>query len=207
MAKKKVNKNNNTEKIILNSNINEELQFNEKKKIPKDTEIKEELNNKENVTSNFILNEDSKKQIKKLMSGDIELAVQDIKKDFLIIFGLFASFVTFISCNVQVFRNSTSISELVGVCSISLSFILFFALVINTIVKDPKGFKNIPYLNYVFVLIFLCLGIYFIKSKTTITNEQIIKQVNNKFDKQISKDSLNLNPLLPKKQTIKEKKN
>jgi hypothetical protein len=130
-------------------------------------------NQSEKLKSDIVLTEELKSKIKELFKGDFDDSVQkqkeeikkegqEIKKDFLTIFGLFASFVTFLSIEVQVFKNKDNVFELIGICSISLSFVMFFALIINDIAKDKSEWSDFKTPTYLFNLIFLVIGIIFL---------------------------------------------
>ena len=82
-------------------------------------------NNTNGLSTSFLrLDEQSKVQVRELLQEDLKGAVQDVKKDFFVIFGLFASFVIFISVNIQIFKSNDNIFELIGLSSIFLSFIV-----------------------------------------------------------------------------------
>jgi len=126
--------------------------------------ISKELFNK------FSFNESHKEQIKELLDKELKTAIneiksdlvketQEIKKDFLTIFGLFASFVTFLSIEVQIFKNKDNFLELLGISSISLAFVMFFALVINDISKDKSQWSDFWKPTYILNLTFLIGGI------------------------------------------------
>lgn len=112
-------------------------------------------------------------QIRALLRRDLQTAVadlkdeikkegQEVKKDFLTIFGLFASFVTFLSIQVQVFKNNSNVFELLGITSISISLVVFFALVINDVSKDKSHWKDFNKPTYVLCMLFATLGIFFL---------------------------------------------
>ncbi len=119
------------------------------------------------------LSEEQENQVRKVFEVDLENAIvglkkevkmegQEVKKDFLTFFGLFASFVTFLSIEVQVFKNKESVFELLGITSISLSFIMFFALVINDIAKDKSEWKDFCKPTYILNIVFAGIGIFFL---------------------------------------------
>lgn len=153
---------------------------------------KEEVEYGSEGVSTFIrFDEKAESQIRDLLQKELKVEVQEIKKDFLIIFGLFASFVTFISINVQVFRNNDNTLELLGICSLSLSFIIFFALIINSIVKQELVWSDFRRPTYIINLIFLIIGVIFITYSEKRKNG-IIEEL-----KQSSiKDSLKVNELM-----------
>ena len=125
------------------------------------------------LLSNIKLSNEQKEEVKTLLQGELQTSVQglkdevkqegqEIKKDFLTIFGLFASFVTFLSIEVQVFKNKDNVLELIGITSISLSFVMFFALVINDIAKDKSEWKDFLKPTYIFNLFFAVVGMIFL---------------------------------------------
>jgi hypothetical protein len=115
--------------------------------------------NEEQVVKIFKTRIDSATQA---LKDEVKTEGQEIKKDFLTIFGLFASFVTFLSIEVQLFKNKDNVLELVGISSISLSFVIFFALVINDIVKDKSGWKDFLKPIYIFNMFFAVIGTVFL---------------------------------------------
>lgn len=106
--------------------------------------------------------------------NEIKKENAEIKKDYLIIFGIFASFVTFISLEVQVFRNNDNIHELLGVSAISLSFILSFAFIINNIANGKTKWTHLWSPISILTIIFLLLGIFFLFQKGSISNCDIL---------------------------------
>jgi hypothetical protein len=116
------------------------------------------------------LNDNQKKEVKELLKAELEQSVstlksemkkesEDTKKDFLTFFGLFASFVTFLSIEIQLFKNSDNILELVGVSSLSLSFVMFFALILNEMIKGDYQLKDLRKPKYLINLAFLVVGV------------------------------------------------
>jgi hypothetical protein len=129
----------------------------------KDLEIKGS-NQKIGVSSkkdDFPIIKPSDDIVEKLMSSfkeTISKETNETKKDFMIIFGLFASFVTFISLNVQVINKTTDIYELVGVCLISISLIFIFAATIHHTTHDRKTFKDFFSAPIIVSIILLIIG-------------------------------------------------
>lgn len=74
----------------------------------------------------------------------------DLKKDFIAIFGLFASLVTFLSVEVAIFKNITRFSLVMAVSMFFLSALLLFALTLQNIVKDRNSLSD--YITPPFVL-------------------------------------------------------
>jgi hypothetical protein len=186
----KVKKTETDEKKIFSENT-EDVAMNEKPKDKLDS-------NSEILTSllsKMSLNEQQKEEVKTLLNDELETSVnsiksdfvkegQEIKRDFLTIFGLFASFVTFLSIEVQVFKNRDNILELLGITSISLSFVMFFALVINDISKDKSEWKNFKKPTYIINIGFAVLGVLALYIGGLLSNNEIKNlQEQNKKDK------------------------
>lgn len=144
----------------------------------------------DSISTNIKFDDKLDNHITELLQSNLNTSVQDVKKDFLIIFGLFASFVTFISINVQVFKNNDNIFELLGICSISLSFIIFFATIINGMVKDKGEWKDILKPTFVFTFLFLAIGIIFLSVGNS-KNAEMRKEI----EKRLLKDSVQLSIL------------
>lgn len=120
-----------------------------------------QLSNQAQEEVKALLQEELKTSVQTL-KDEVKKEGQEIKKDFLTIFGLFASFVTFLSIEVQVFKNKDNVLELIGITSISLSFVMFFALVINDIAKDKSEWKDFRKPTYVMNSIFAIVGMIFL---------------------------------------------
>ena len=118
------------------------------------------------------------------MNENIKKEGQDVKKDFIIIFGLFASFVTFLSIEVQIFKNKENVSELIGISSMTLAFILFFAIVINDITRENNNWKVFFKPIQIFILVFLLIGLCFLN----IGREE--NRLHSKIEKVLKTDSL-----------------
>jgi len=179
--------------------------------------FREELDkNSEYLTamfSKFTLSQEQNKQIKELLKEELNSSVseiksdlnkegQEIKKDFLTIFGLFASFVTFLSIEVQVFKNKDNIFELIGITSVSLAFVMFFALVINDISKDKSSWSDFLKPTYAINMFFAIIGIIFLYIGATCSI--------NKMDEtilQVKKDSIAIGKLKIEIKQLKDKKN
>ena len=119
------------------------------------------LNDNMKADVKFLLQEELTAATESLKK-DVKIEARDLKKDFLTIFGIFASFVTFLSIEVQVFKNTSDVFELIGICSLSLSFVMFFAIMLNEIAKDKSELKNFKTPTYLINLVFLIIGIIFI---------------------------------------------
>ena len=159
------------------------------------TGLDKDSSKQKTLLSNLKFSKEQEEQVRTLLQGDLQTAVQglkdevkkegqEIKKDFLTIFGLFASFVTFLSIEVQVFKNKDNVFELIGITSISLSFVMFFALVINDIAKDKSEWKDFLKPTYIFNAFFAVMGMIFLY----IGGTSSIHRIDN-VEKQIKSDS------------------
>lgn len=179
MEKKKVNppekeKKNSESSISTKENSSTTLEDNKELGIENKESIdKDSANQTDKLKKETVITEEFKLQLKGLFKDDFDKSVQtqkeeikkegqEIKKDFLTIFGLFASFVTFLSIEVQVFKNKDNVLELIGISSITLSFVMFFALVINDIAKDKSEWKDFFKPTYIFNLFFAVVGMIFL---------------------------------------------
>lgn len=140
---------------------------------PEGNGLDEESAEQTKLLSNIKLSTEQKNEVKLLLQDELKTSVQalkdevknegqEIKKDFLTIFGLFASFVTFLSIEVQVFKNKDNVLELIGISSITLSFVMFFALIINDIAKDKNTWRDFLKPTYIFNLFFAIVGVIFL---------------------------------------------
>ncbi len=175
---------------VLNLDSSKEIEIkNEKAGIDKD----ESAQNTLSTVSH--LSKDQEEEVKKLLKKELNDATinlnenikkegQDVKKDFIIIFGLFASFVTFLSIEVQIFKNKEIVSELIGISSMTLAFILFFAIVINDITRENNTWKDFFKPIQIFMLVFLLIGLYFLN----IGREE--NSLHSKIEKVLKTDSL-----------------
>lgn len=189
---------------------NKELGIDNKESIDKDS-----AHQTDKLTKETVLTEELKLQIKELFKADFDNSVrtqkeeikkegQEIKKDFLTIFGLFASFVTFLSIEVQVFKNKDNVLELIGISSISLSFVMFFALVINDIAKDKSEWKDFLKPTYIFNLFFAVVGIIFlyIGGTSSISRLDIIERQSNSDSTIINSQKVEIQTLNKKVETL-----
>lgn len=164
--------------------------------------FREELDkNSEYLTamfSKFSLSQEQNEQIKEILKEELKSSVseikldlnkesQEIKKDFLTIFGLFASFVTFLSIEVQVFKNKDNVLELIGITSVSLAFVMFFALVINDISKDKSSWDDFKKPTYLINMAFAIVGMLFLYIGATCSINKVDKTI-----LQVKKDSIKI---------------
>ncbi|MBI2590968.1 MAG: hypothetical protein HYW33_03820 [Candidatus Blackburnbacteria bacterium] len=83
----------------------------------------------------------------------LESKLEESKKDFITILGIFASFFIFVSAEFQILRTVTDIWLLLGLSSFLLSGILLFAMVLTNIVRDKFQWKD--FFNPVLILILI----------------------------------------------------
>jgi hypothetical protein len=156
-----------------------------------DTTINEQ--NSVSTTSHF--SEAQQDEVRKILQNELSTATRslknkikkegdDLKKDFIIIFGLFASFASFLSIQVQVFKTNDSVYELIGITALTVAFVLFFAITISDIAKGKNNWSDIIKPLYILTFIFIIIGIYFIKAGKS--EEQIKYKVSEK----LSRDSI-----------------
>lgn len=161
-------------------------------------DVDQDVNNQNALATSFQLNDKLKAEIKALLKEDLNSSVtnliidvkkegQEVKKDFLTIFGLFASFVTFLSIEVQVFKNKDNIFELLGISSISLAFVMFFALIINDIAKDKSQWSDFKKPTYIMNLIFIIIGVLFLFGGGCSATSKV-----NALEKKVISDSLRI---------------
>ena len=78
----------------------------------------------------------------------------DLRKDFILIFGLFASLLAFIAVEVQVFNHITSFSDVMGVSAFLLGAFLLFALMVSKVFKESSYGLNDIIIFVVVILLF-----------------------------------------------------
>ena len=128
-------------------------------------------------------------EIKAFLKSDLEKSIsnlkeelkeesQDTKKEFLTFFGLFASFMTFLSIEVQILKTNDNVNEILGISILILSFLMFFAIILNDISKDVKDFGVFKKPMYVLTLIFLCVGCFLLYNGSSVNkkNDTLLEQ-------------------------------
>ncbi len=68
--------------------------------------------------------------------------LNDIKKDFITIFGIFAAFLTYVSVEVQILQAAHDLFVLSGLSLFFLAAMLLFAITLNNLVKDNDSWEN-----------------------------------------------------------------
>lgn len=156
------------------------------------------------ILSRTLLNEQQKEEVKSLLSTELDSAItsvkatvahesQETKKDFLTMFGIFVSFLTFISIEVQLFKTNNNISELIGLSSLFLAFMMLFALVLTHLSKTELTFKDLFKPIYIVTYTFIITGTILLingnsiakdhrkLSKKIEANENEIKELKKKY--------------------------
>lgn len=161
--------------FVTTPNSNSELKDEQSEKYvnPK-SKFKEEKQQQE-VKEFF--KEDFEKSIEDLRT-ELKTESQDAKKEFLTFFGLFASFMTFLSIEVQIFKTNNNINEILGISILILSFLMFFAIILNDISKDVDDFKVFKKPVYLLTLIFLLVGCGLLYNGSSVNskNKDLLKQ-------------------------------
>lgn len=136
----------------------------------------------------------------KKFEDQVKTEGENIKKDFLTFFGLFASFMAFLSIEIQLFKVRDDWRELLGVTSISFSFIVLFALVLNDVAirkdntSEEEAKKNGKVNStkwttrgwmYLFTLLFAGLGTLLLFQGGKVSSAKAIEN----FEKKIVADS------------------
>lgn len=67
---------------------------------------------------------------------------QSVREDFLVVFGIFASLFIFLSIEVQIFKEATRFSLLVGFSLFLLGSILAFIMCLHSIVKENNTWAH-----------------------------------------------------------------
>jgi hypothetical protein len=112
------------------------------------------------------------------LRSELKAESQDTKKEFLTFFGLFASFMTFLSIEVQILKTNDNVNEILGISILILSFLMFFAIILNDISKDVIDFQVFRKPMYVLTLIFLCVGCLLLYNGSSVNkkNHDLSKQ-------------------------------
>lgn len=87
--------------------------------------------------------------------------VEDLKKDLLVIFGIFASMVTFLSVEIQIFKSITNFWLLLGLTSFILAAVLLFAVTLSNLAKGKNEWKDFRSPVYVIFYLLLFVSVFF----------------------------------------------
>lgn len=160
---------------VTNPNPNPKLKVDSSEKYVNPKSKSKEQQQQEEVKEFF--KEDFEKSISDLRS-ELKTESQDTKKEFLTFFGLFASFMTFLSIEVQILKTNDNVNEILGISILILSFLMFFAIILNDISKDVKDFGVFKKPMYVLTLIFLCVGCFLLYNGSSVNkkNDTLLEQ-------------------------------
>jgi hypothetical protein len=93
---------------------------------------------------------------------DVRDVVDEAKKDFITIFGVFAALLIFLSIEIQVFQQAKRFSYIMGVSFFLLSAILMFALAIHSMFNSDKRYGYYLLLLGLIVMLFLASAACFL---------------------------------------------
>ncbi len=88
---------------------------------------------------------------KAIVSQELQREGQELRKDFLTIFALFAAFLTFLVTQVQTFVQPRRMAIIMGAMSFFAATSLTFVLALHNLIKDRSGL--IEFLRPVFIVI------------------------------------------------------
>jgi hypothetical protein len=91
-----------------------------------------------------------------ITKDELEEASKGIREDFILVFGLFASVLIFLSIEVQVFQKAPRFSYVVGLSLFLLGSLQMFVLSLHNIIKEKSDFKEHYLKNPILWLILLC---------------------------------------------------
>ena len=85
---------------------------------------------------------------------------------------------TFLSIEVQILKTNDNVNEILGISILILSFLMFFAIILNDISKDVKDFGVFKKPMYVLTLIFLCVGCFLLYNGSSVNkkNDTLLEQ-------------------------------
>jgi len=99
-------------------------------------------------------------KLQKQAVNELKEELRQEKINSLTVFGIFASFVTFLAVEIQVFKTITNYWLLVGFSSFLLGAILMFAFGLSTITLNKKGWGDFKNPLVILILIFLAIGLF-----------------------------------------------
>ncbi len=105
--------------------------------LPSGFEIEDSSTGSEDLRE--IAKEVAKEEIEKLsakVEKDLNIISKSLRADFMIIFGLFASVITFLTVEIKLFQITTRFSMLVGTSLFILGAMLLFAFTLRSIIED-----------------------------------------------------------------------
>jgi hypothetical protein len=98
---------------------------------------------------------------------DMSKELSNIRRDFITVFGVFASFVTFLSVEIQIFKTINSFWLLIGLSSFLMSGILSFSFALSSFGKGKNEWKelNSPFTLLIFVFVIIAIFGFFEHSR------------------------------------------
>ncbi len=117
---------------------------------------------------------------------DTKFVVENIKKDFITILGIFASFITFVSVEFSIINNSSNLGDFISLTLLLLGSLSFFVVILQLVVKnDNEKFWKNNLVRFSGLLIFISILIFAIpqifeifRNKTQNINIEIINKQN-----------------------------
>lgn len=85
--------------------------------------------------------------------------VQNAKKDFIAIFGLFAAVLIFLSIEVKIFDQSQRMATTMGISFFFLSALLIFTLAVRNVYTDKDEWKDFLKPAVIFAIVFLVISL------------------------------------------------
>ncbi len=128
------------------------------KSIQKMSDNRIELAFKNRGIENF---DEVKREIITEAKEKIKKEVEELKKDFLVIFGLFASFIAFISGEISILKTIDNIFDKIGFSFLFVSFILGFLFGILFLLDSEVIENKYKKMSWIFSLFFF-IGLMFI---------------------------------------------
>jgi hypothetical protein len=101
---------------------------------------------------------DELKKVKRDIARTLD-EVQNAKKDFIAIFGLFAGVLIFLSLEVKLFDQTQRMATTMGISFFFLAALLIFALGVRSVFSDKNNWKEFTKPAFVFALVFLVISL------------------------------------------------
>jgi len=125
--------------------------------------------------------------------------VESLKKDFLAFFGLFASFMAFLSIEIQIFKSRDDWRELLGVTSLTVAFIGYFALLLMSVMQTDKSLVSLNDIKkvsfnwqktwpFLFTLLFAITGVILLTYSGTTTTKKALELLEKKITVEIEQN-------------------
>jgi len=85
--------------------------------------------------------------------------IENAKKDFIAIFGLFAAILIFLSLEVKIFDQPLRMAQIAGISFFFLSALMVFALGLRSIFSDKSGWCEFRKPAFVLAVVFLIISL------------------------------------------------